>query len=350
MSETGDSGSAVETADSTAEASGGSAGGETVAEPGEGEPAVPPASDGYYIGGPELEADIAKTQKLQAGTDVANSGGSGEAAATGGAKTGGDSDSKGSGDGKAGAGQDAAAESTAEAGRGSAGGETVAEPGEGEPAVPPASDGYYIGGPELEADIARQELQAAGGGDNGKGNGPKHPPESPAAERAGDQPGQAQDFGTQVQKGLEALRNDPKTRDQFPDGYDPFHGDTPERYFSKYASGIDAGGKPNWNWPDTHDGAVEGTESPTQLKPGEVLDRYGPDEGQFLCPSGTSYPERSVPADRLAGEYHQYKVVRPFAAKEAKIAPAFGEPGGGIQFRTNQSVHQLIADGYLEEL
>jgi Tuberculosis necrotizing toxin len=321
MSEMGDSGSAVET-----------------------------SSDGYYIGGPELEADIAKTQKLQAGTEVANSGGSSEAAATGGAKTGGDSDSKGSGDGKAGAPQDAAADSTVEASGGSAGGEAVKEPGQGEPAVPPASGGYYIGGPELEADIAKQQRQATGGGDNGNGNGPKRLPEPPTAGRALDQAVEAQDFGTHVQNGLEAHLNNPNTRDQFPDGYDPFHGDTPEQYLDKYASGVDASGKINWNWPDNHDGAVEGTESPTQLQPGEILDRYGSDEGRFLCPSGTSYPERSLPADRLAGEYHQYRVVRPLPAIEAEIGPAFGEPGGGIQFRTDYSVYQLIADGYLEEV
>jgi hypothetical protein len=163
MSELADSGSAVETADSTAEASGGSAGGETAAEPGEGTPASPPESDGYgyYIGGPELEAEIAKTQEPQAGTEVANSGGSGEAAAAGGAKAGEDSDSKAGGDAKAGAGQDAAAESTVEASGGSAGGETAAEPGEGTPASPPESDGYgyYIGGPELEKDITTHKMQ-----------------------------------------------------------------------------------------------------------------------------------------------------------------------------------------------
>ena len=67
MSEMGDSGSAVETADSTVEASRGSAGGETAAEAGQGTPAVPPASDGYYIGGPELEKDIT-IHKMQNGS------------------------------------------------------------------------------------------------------------------------------------------------------------------------------------------------------------------------------------------------------------------------------------------
>jgi Tuberculosis necrotizing toxin len=346
MSEMGDSGSAVESAESTTETGSGSAGGEAVPEAGQGEPAIPPASDGYYIGGPEVEADIAK-QEQQTGTEVANSGGSGDAGATNGAKAGGDSEA--SGGGKAGAGQDASGESTTETSRGSAGGETAAEPGEGEPAGPPAGDGYYIGGPELEKDIAKmQEPQAAGGGgDNGSGNGPKRPPEPPTTL---DQPDQAQDFGTRVQNGLETRLNDPNTRDQFPHGYDPFHGDTPEQYLDKYASGVDANGRPNWNWPYSPGGTVEGTESPTQLQPGLILDRYGPDQGKFLCLSGTSYPERSLPAGRLADEYNQYRVVRPLPANRAEIAPAFGEPGGGIQYRTDQSVRQLIVDGYLEEV
>ena len=335
-------------AESTVEASRGSAGGETAAEPGQGEPAGAPASDGYYIGGPEVEEDIAKIKEQQAGTEVANSGGSGEAGATSGAKAGGDSGA--SGDGKASARQDAGAESTAEASRGSAGGETAAEPGQGEPAGAPASDGYYIGGPEVEEDIAKiKEQQAAGGRDNGNGNRSNRPSEPPNAEEAWDQPGEAQDFGTRIQNGLKTRLNDPNTREQFPDGYDPFHGDTPEQYLNKYASGVDADGKPNWNWPN-NGGAVEGTESPRQLQPGVILDRYGPDQGKFLCLSGTSYQERSLPADRLASEYHQYRVIRPLPANEAEIAPAFGEPGAGIQFRTDQSVRQLISDGYLEEV
>ena len=134
-------------AESIAEASRGSAGGETAAEPGLGEPAGALASDGYYIGGPEVEKDIAKIKEQQAGTEVANSGGSGRAGATSGAKAGGDRGTS--------AGQDAGAESIAEASRGSAGGETAAEPGLGEPAGALASDGYYIGGPEVEKDIAK---------------------------------------------------------------------------------------------------------------------------------------------------------------------------------------------------
>lgn len=118
MSEMNDSGGAVETAESTAET--------TDTEPGEGNP----PSEGYYIGGPELEAEIA--------------GGDGRT----------------SGDGNAAAGQDAQTESAAQASRGAAGGETTAEPGEGQPAGAPASDGYVIGGPELEKNIAIQEQEA----------------------------------------------------------------------------------------------------------------------------------------------------------------------------------------------
>jgi hypothetical protein len=220
MSEIGDSGSAVE----TAEASLGSAGGETDIEPGEGKPGVSTAPDRYDLGGPKVEAFIAETQKLQAGTEVANSGGSSKAGATGGAKAGGDS--KASGDGKAGAGQDASADSIAEASGGSAGEETVAEPGDGEPAVPPASDGYYIGGSEVEKDIAKtQKLQADGGGGNGNENGSKHPPELQTAERPSDQPGNsgwdAVDAGSRPP--LESLRITPERSAHILDG-DAFSG------------------------------------------------------------------------------------------------------------------------------
>jgi hypothetical protein len=293
MSEMNDSGGAVETAESTAEA--------TDTEPGEGNPA-----GGYVIGGPELERDIA-IQEQKAGTRVASSGGGDHAGAAGGGKAGGDS--KASADGKATAGQDAKAESAVEASRGSAGGETAAEPGEGMPAGVPTSDGYYIGGLELEKDVTIHKIQ----------------------------------------EGLKDHLDSPHTRNQFPDGYDSFHGGTPDQYFDKYTSGFDDYGQPNWNWPN-ETGAVEGSESPRELQPGTILDRYGTDQGKYMSPRGTSYPERALPASSLGGEYHQYKVVRPFTAIEGRTAAAFGEPGGGIQFRTDQKIAQLVKDRYLEEV
>jgi hypothetical protein len=152
MSEMNDSGGGGE---ATEAASRGSAGGQTAAEPGEGKPAGRPASDGYYIGGPEVEKDIA-IQEQKTGTEVANSGGSGEAEATSG-KAGGES--KASGDGKAGAGQDAKTESTAKAVGGSAAGADRGVPGEGEPAD--AWDSSDTGEPEVEPTLAQEFAEKA---------------------------------------------------------------------------------------------------------------------------------------------------------------------------------------------
>ena len=134
----GDSGSSVKTADSTVEGGGGSAGGKTVAEPGENKPVVLQEPDVNDLGGPKVEAYIAQTEKLPAGTKAAKSGGSDGAGAAGGANGGGDSaggDGKASGAGKADGRQDVSADSTVEGGGGSAGGETDTEAGEGEPVL-----------------------------------------------------------------------------------------------------------------------------------------------------------------------------------------------------------------------
>lgn len=43
------------------------------------------------------------------------------------------------------------------------------------------------------------------------------------------------------------------------------------------------------------------------------------------------------------------EVLKPLAVKSGKVAPAFGQPGGGVQYLTSDSVRQLIKDGYLKE-
>jgi hypothetical protein len=143
------------------------------------------SGDGVYIGGPEVEAEIAKIKESQAGNGATNSGGSDEAEATSRGKAGGES--KASGDGNAGPdrgvpgeGEPAnawdpaviggpeleakiaeitAAESTAEAVSGSAAGADRGVPGEGESAD--ARDSSDTGGPEVESTLAQQFAEKA---------------------------------------------------------------------------------------------------------------------------------------------------------------------------------------------
>ena len=60
---------------------------------------------------------------------------------------------------------------------------------------------------------------------------------------------------------------------------------------------------------------------------------------------------RSLPYYKNQNVYHVYRVIKPIENVEAgRIAPAFGEWGGGIQDHLPTNVKKLIENGYLEEV
>jgi hypothetical protein len=81
------------------------------------------------------------------------------------------------------------------------------------------------------------------------------------------------------------------------------------------------------------------------LAPGTVIDRYAPDTGNYLSPAGTPFEARALPAD--AGPLHQYEVMESLDVEAGIAAPAFGQPGAGIQYRTTQPLDELVAAGIL---
>ena len=86
------------------------------------------------------------------------------------------------------------------------------------------------------------------------------------------------------------------------------------------------------------------------LAPGARIDRYGSPGGVYLAPAGTAYEARAVPYEKAKMEYHRYRVVRPLAVKAGTIAPWFDQRGGGVQYRTEKPVRQLIDEGYLRQV
>lgn len=48
--------------------------------------------------------------------------------------------------------------------------------------------------------------------------------------------------------------------------------------------------------------------------------------------------------------YHQYEVVKPFQVEESTITPAFRQPGGGTQYRSNVSIEKLLKHGIIKEI
>ncbi|MGV9797639.1 TNT domain-containing protein [Mycobacterium sp. NPDC003449] len=115
----------------------------------------------------------------------------------------------------------------------------------------------------------------------------------------------------------------------------------------------DAHGNPDLVWPDQqlHPQGFATPESriPAVLHPGEMFDRYGPGFGQFGSPVGTAFPDRALPPQSLDAGYHRYEVVRPVPIWQGPIAPAMGQPGGGIQYYFPNSIVDLVNAGYLKE-
>lgn len=132
----------------------------------------------------------------------------------------------------------------------------------------------------------------------------------------------------------------------------------------------DGRGNRDLTWPDPqlH---PEGFNSPTDrapavLQPGQQIDRFGPGFGRFASPTDTPFPERGLPPDNLydmrdpsqpgvnpngpAPSYHRYEVIKPIPVWEGPIAPAMGQPGGGVQYYTPRAIIDLVNAGYLREV
>lgn len=86
------------------------------------------------------------------------------------------------------------------------------------------------------------------------------------------------------------------------------------------------------------------------LKPNTLIDRYGNPTGTFVSPKGTAYSQRALPAGSNLRPYHVYEVIKPLECQGGKIAPWFDEIGGGIQFKFEKSIKQLLDEGYIKEV
>lgn len=105
---------------------------------------------------------------------------------------------------------------------------------------------------------------------------------------------------------------------------------------------------------DVNGDPINGT---VQLSPGMLIDRFGRETGKFFAPAWTPYIQRSLPPvnlDTPDGDvtfpfnYHVYEVLKPFNVTSGPIAPAFGQPGQGVQYATVDSAADLVARGFLK--
>ena len=47
---------------------------------------------------------------------------------------------------------------------------------------------------------------------------------------------------------------------------------------------------------------------------------------------------------------HTYKILKPLEVKSGTVAPAFGQPGLGTQYRTPVPLETLLKRGFIEKL
>lgn len=132
-------------------------------------------------------------------------------------------------------------------------------------------------------------------------------------------------------------------------GYSAPAGATYEQLLTASQRGVDpAYVRPNGQliWPPNNGFATPPVAE--TLGRGTIIDRYGPPEnGFFTAPAGTPFEQRALPNSSTASPYYQYEVLRPLPVQSGPAAPAFNQPGGGIQYMTTQSIEDLIASGHL---
>lgn len=112
------------------------------------------------------------------------------------------------------------------------------------------------------------------------------------------------------------------------------------------------GERPEFAWPPPErfpEGCHEPGE-PVLLDEGEVLDRFGSAHGRVFAADGTRFAQRSLPPWHLGSGYRRYRVVRQVPAWKAVSAPWFGQPGGGVRYRTVYSAAELVVLGHLADI
>ena len=101
-------------------------------------------------------------------------------------------------------------------------------------------------------------------------------------------------------------------------------------------------------WPPNR--GFDGNPTKVTLESGTLIDRYGYDGGTFVSPKGIPYTERLLPIGTDQKPYTVFEVVKPVEVQAGKIAPWFGEKGGGIQYEFSQKISDLLQQGILRKV
>ncbi|MGB3439730.1 MAG: glycohydrolase toxin TNT-related protein, partial [Actinophytocola sp.] len=131
--------------------------------------------------------------------------------------------------------------------------------------------------------------------------------------------------------------------------------DWDRRYLVRLGSVTPQGISPEgleYNWP-TSEQYPEGGSAPGEaetLAEDTVIDRFGSPHGRVFAADGCGFAQRSLPPAHKDGGYRRYRVLKPLPVWRAVSAAWFGQPGGGVRYRTTHSAVELVALGHLEEI
>ena len=114
---------------------------------------------------------------------------------------------------------------------------------------------------------------------------------------------------------------------------------------SARASGTSNFGKLN-EWPSDN-GFVPGAYERYTLWPGQTVDRYGSAQGSYAAQYGTSYRARGLKPGSDSLPYKVYEVTQPITVTAGPAKAWFGYEGGGMQYKFDESIRNLLARGVL---
>ena len=96
------------------------------------------------------------------------------------------------------------------------------------------------------------------------------------------------------------------------------------------------------------------------LRPGDVVDRFGPESGTYLFPAGTAAEQRSQPPTAIESGYHRYLVAGDIPTQAGVAGPAFDQPGGAVMMKLDparlssppplMTVRWLLREGLLRQV
>lgn len=83
------------------------------------------------------------------------------------------------------------------------------------------------------------------------------------------------------------------------------------------------------------------------LEAGTLIQRTGELYGRFVAPAGTPTQMLSLPYDKIGQTTTYLQLQQSIEVLAGKVAPWFGQPGGGIQYILETPLDQLIKEGVI---